>query len=50
MIRSLDNKIFMWHADGSISPLSLPAIFTPHQAGEDQTQILQMGSLNGEEI
>lgn len=50
MIRSLANKIFMWHADGSISSLRRPAIFTLRQAGEDQTQILQMGSLNGEEI
>lgn len=50
MIRSLANKIFMWHADGSISPLPHPAIFTPRRVGEDQTQILQMGLLNGEEI
>lgn len=51
MIRSLANKIFMWHTDGSISlPFPFAAIFTRRRAGEDQTQILQMGLLNGEEI
>ncbi len=48
MIRSLANKIFMWHTHWRIH-LHI-AFFTLQQAGEDQTQIHQMGSLNGEEI
>lgn len=48
MIRSVAIKIFMWHACWRIHLHA--AALTLQWAGEDQTQIHQMGSLNGEEI
>lgn len=48
MIRSVDNKIFMWHAPWRIRILS--TIFAPGWTAEDQMQIHQMASLNEEEI
>lgn len=49
MMRSVDNKIFMWHAPWRIHILS-GVFFAPGWTVEDQMQIQQMGSLNGEEI
>lgn len=48
MIRSVDNKIFMWHAPWRIHIL-LPSLRLAGP-GKDQMQIHQMGSLNEEEI